>query len=261
MELLSFANDQQVTTFVEPFDGVRVDVVVTVRDQFRAIPAQWQSYCRGLGTVSWAEYLCQISDGRFPRRSVANKTFQRAQRLRPVLERWWTQSGVSSVHVAVVPGPDAAGDELWNRFCAAADLDPAPFELSGAKSNASLGYGSCEFLRRMNAHLTDFDLLTYRHVMRGLAPDVLGPLRDAESRPEPDVRRAEFASSLNKQIVDVSSSDRFVVHGDLSELPVVDRLDGYPKRPAKPPTAETKTAAESMWTPTRSERRPVYSAV
>jgi hypothetical protein len=84
--------------------------------------------------------------------------------------------------------------------------------------------------------------------MRSLAPDVLGPLRDAESRPEFDVRGAEFASSLNKQIVDVLSSGRFVVHGDLSELPVAERLDGYPKRPSKPPKAETKTAAESMWT-------------
>jgi hypothetical protein len=157
MELLSFANDQQVATFVEPFEGVRVDVVVTVRDEFRAIPAQWQSYCRGLGTVGWAGYLRQIADQRFPRRSLANKAFHRARGLRPVLERWWAQSGVSSVHVVIVPGPSAARDELWNRFCAAADLDPAPFDLTGAKSNASLGYGSCDFLRRMNGHLTDVD--------------------------------------------------------------------------------------------------------
>jgi hypothetical protein len=248
MELLSFANDQQVAKFVEPFDGVRVDVVATVRDEFQATPAQWQSYCRSLGTAGWARYLREISGKRFIRRSLANKTFHRARRLGPVLERWWAQSGVSSVHVVIVPGPDAARDELWKRFCAAADLDPAPFELTEAKSNTSLGYGSCDLLRRMNGHLTDVDYLRYRQVMRRLAPDVLGPLRDAESRPEFDVRGAEFARSLNKQMVDLLSSGRFVVHGDLSELPVADRLDGYPNRPARPPKAETRRAAESMWT-------------
>jgi hypothetical protein len=152
------------------------------------------------------------------------------------------------VHVVIVPGPDAPRDELWNRFCTAAGLDPTPFEVADARSNASLGYGSCNFLRRMNSHLTDVDRLAYRSVMRTLAPDVLGPLRDAESRPELDVRGAEFARSLNRQLVDVLSSDRFVVHGDLGELPVADRLDDYPEQPAQAPKAETKTAAESMWT-------------
>jgi hypothetical protein len=248
MEFLSFANDEQVATFVEPFDGVRVDVVATVRDEFRAIPAQWQSYCRSLGTAGWARYLRQIAGGQSTRGSMANRTFRRARSLGPILERWQAQPGVSSVHVVIVPRPGAPRDELWNRFCAAAGLDAAPFEIADAKSNTSLGYGSCNFLRRMNTHLTDVDRVAYRGTMRTLAPNVLGPLRDAESRPELDVRGAEFARSLNKQIVDVLSTDRFVVHGDLDELPVADSLDGYPQQPAQAPKTETKTAAESMWT-------------
>ena len=247
MEFLSFANDEQVATFVEPFDGLQVDIVATVRDEFRAIPAQWQSYCRSLGTAGWARYLRQIAGGRSTRQSMANKTFRRARSLGPILERWRAQPGVESVHVVIVPGPDAPRDELWKRFCSAAGLDPAPFELAGARSNASLGYGSCDFLRRMNSHLTDIARPAYRNAVRRVVPDVLGPLRDAESRPEFDVRGAEFARSLNRQMVDALSSGRFVVHGELGELPVADRLDGYPEQPVEAPKAETKAAAESMW--------------
>jgi hypothetical protein len=248
MEFLSFADDKQVATLVEPFAGVQLDVVATVRDEFRAIPAQWQSYCRSLGTSSWAKYLREISrTRRTARRSGANRSFRRARSLPTILERWRAQPGVSAVHAVVVPGADAPRDELWTRFCAAAGIDPAPFEIHVAKSNASIGYGSCDFLRKLNVHLTDVDRKAHRRVMRRLVPDVLGPLRDGESRPGFDARGAEFARSMNRQLVDTLSSGRFEVHGDLGEVPVPDRLDGYPDKPAMPPTSETQAAADAMW--------------
>jgi hypothetical protein len=248
MEFLSFANDEQVAEFVEPFAGVELDIVVTVRDEFRAIPAQWQSYCRSLGTSGWARYLRQIAGPKSARRSMAFRTFRRARGIPAILERWHAQPGVSSVHAVIVPRSSSAPDELWNRFCTAARIDAAPFRVADAKSNASLGYGSCDFLRRMNSHLDGVDRLVYRRVMRTVAPDVLGPLREDESRPGFDSRGAEFATSRNQQMIDTLGSGRFVVHGDLAELSAPERPEGYPDKPARAPRAETKAAAAAMWT-------------
>src|SRR5689334_2039656 len=60
MEFLSFAEDNQLGALLDPFSGLDVEVVLTVRDQSSAIPAQWQTFTRNFGTDPWDTYLRRI---------------------------------------------------------------------------------------------------------------------------------------------------------------------------------------------------------
>ena len=60
MEFLSFAAPRHVEAFLAPLEGLDVRVLLTVRDQLRVVPAQWQTYTRNLGTDDWSGYLRAI---------------------------------------------------------------------------------------------------------------------------------------------------------------------------------------------------------
>ena len=118
MEFLSFAREKQLRVLLDPFSGMDVEVVLTVRDQFRAIPAQWQTFTRNFGTDDWETYLRRIGvSGLRARGSQAAKTFHRAQDVVPILERWSSPESVRRVTVVTLPPPEAPREELWHRFC------------------------------------------------------------------------------------------------------------------------------------------------
>lgn len=245
MEFLSFAQDHHVRRFLKPLHGSQIEVIVTVRDQFRVIPAQWQTYTRNFGNESWSDYLRHIEPSRNPRtvRSRAHKTFHRAQDLGPVFERWSNAPGVSKFHVVTVPPSTAPRDELWTRFCAAAGIDGDGADLDGVNDNSSLGYGSCEFLRRVNPYLADVRPNAYRSRMRAMARAALVPLRAEESRPVLDRRGAEYARTLNEELREMMSDSRFDLYGDLAELPVPQDLSDFARKAAPAPENEVRRAA------------------
>ncbi|MEZ5096667.1 MAG: hypothetical protein R2731_11460 [Nocardioides sp.] len=164
MEFLSFAGDAAVAEFLEPLEGLDVRVVLTVRDQFRAIPAQWQTYTRNFGTDAWPAYLRAIQAPRLrgTRPSRAYSTFHRAQDVVPMLQRWGHAAGVSGLDVVTVPGPGAPRDELWRRFAAVAGVPQGVVDLERSRDNPSLGFASCDYLRRLNTHLADVAPRRYR---------------------------------------------------------------------------------------------------
>ncbi len=249
MEFLSFADDRQIRNLLKPLNGMRVEVVMTVRDQFQVAPAQWQTHCRNNGTSDWGGYLRQIEPSRTgrSRRNDAYRTFHRAQDVDETLRRWASYKRVKRVHVVTVPGRDAPQDELWNRFFDAVRVRPPVVDFGVAAPNTSLGYGSCDLLRRLNPHLDDVPGGMYRKGMRQLAREVLAPRRDQESRPALDRRGAEYARSLNQQLRESITENGFVLHGDLDDLPVPTSLDEYDPRPVPVPQAETMAAAEAAW--------------
>jgi hypothetical protein len=202
-------------------------VVLTVRDQFRAIPAQWQTFTRNLGADDWATYLRRIDHSTWSanRKSRASVTFQRAQDVVGVLERWSADPRVNSLTVITLPPPEAPRAELWQRFCTAAGIEAGDVVLEEAKENSSLGYASCDFLRRLNPLLEDVKPRLYRKAMRPLARNVLAPLRDTDGRPELDRRGAAFARSLNRKIHDAVRAGGYDVVGTLDDLPLPPRLD------------------------------------
>ncbi|ANH36575.1 hypothetical protein I601_0121 [Nocardioides dokdonensis FR1436] len=238
MEFLSFAGPRHVEAFLAPLEGLDVRVLVTVRDQFRVLPAQWQTYTRNLGTDDWSAYLRAI-EAPVPARkrpSRAHRTFHRAQDVATIVERW-SVPAVSGIDVITVPPSSAPRDELWRRFARATGLEPDVADLEGVADNESLGYASCDWLRRANPHLDDLAPRTYRRLVRPLARGVLAPLRDEQDRPRLDARAAHWARERNQVLRGLVADGRVGLVGDLADLPVPDDLSGHPEQ-APPPPAE-----------------------
>jgi hypothetical protein len=244
MEFLSFAQDSQLDPFLAPLADLRVEVVVTVRDQFRAIPAQWQTFTRNFGTDDWGTYLRRIDASGFgrSRRSRAAVTFRRAQDVVSILDRWSGDPRVATVTVVTLPPPETPRDELWRRFCQAARLPAEEAELDEVHENTSLGYASCDFLRRLNVHLDDVKPRFYRKAMRPIAREALAPLRESETRPELDRRGAELAADLNRRIHDAVNRGGHDLVGTLDDLPVPDRPDA-PQQVVPPRPDDVRRAA------------------
>jgi hypothetical protein len=226
MEFLGFAQDDQLAPFLDPFGTMAVDVVLTVRDQFRAIPAQWQTFTRNFGSDDWGTYLRRIDHSAWSadRKSRAAVTFWRAQDVVGVLDRWSAEPRVRSVTVVTLPPPEAPREELWHRFCTATGVHAPDVVLEEVRENTSLGYASCDFLRRLNPLLEDVRPRFYRAGMRPLAREVLTPLRETEGRPELDRRGAAFARGLNQKIRDAVREGGYDVVGTIDDLPLPDDL-------------------------------------
>ena len=249
MEFLSFAGEEQVPRLVEPFAGLDVRVVLTVRDQFRVLPAQWQTYTRNFGTDGWEDYLRHVQPSRMGsgRNTRAFKTFHRAQDIETILSRWSSVPGVSSVEVVTVPPSGAPREELWHRFCAAAGIPAPDVSLDEVRDNESLGYASCDYLRRANVHLQDVAPRRYRKGMRPLASRVLVPLRAEETRPQLDQKAATYARTRNAEIRDLLTRGGHRLHGSLEDLPVPRDLTGYSTPITTPPHEQVLRAARAVW--------------
>ena len=246
MEFLSFANDRKVRELLAPYSGLDVRVVVTVRDQFRAIPAQFQTFTRNFGTDAWPGYLQHIQAplGSPERETRAYTTFHRAQDSVPIIERWSRAKGVGGLEVVTVPPPGAPRELLWERFCAAGGLDPAGFELDGLHANESIGLASCDYLRRLNTHLADVRPAKYRSGIRPLVSGVLAPLRDDEPRPELGAVAAAYAGRRNHEIRAAVERLGVPVTGTLADLPI-DDPQSVPE-PNDPPDHQVVRAARAV---------------
>jgi hypothetical protein len=252
MEFLSFAGPRHVRAFLQPLEGLDVELIVTVRDQLRVVPAQWQTYTRNFGTDDWETYLRRIEPSRLSRQqSRAFKTFHRAQDVLPALDRWEATGQIGTTHVMTVPGPGAPREELWHRFRAATGIPDVPVDTEGVHDNASLGYGSCDYLRRLNTHLLDVPARRYRKGIVALARSVLVPRRPAEGRPELDLRAAKYARSLNDElrsgISDRLAGGDYRLWGRLEDLPVAADLSAFPRSAPVVPRDEVDGAARAAW--------------
>jgi hypothetical protein len=228
-EFLSFASEDRVRRIVESFGGAPVEVLLTVRDQRTAIPAQWQTYVRNRGTDPWDAYvrgLESLRGGRRGRRadrstadaSTAVRAFRRAQGVPGIIARWTAQPGVSSVAVVLMPAPGSPPDLLWQRFCDAACLPaPAPPATVG-RQNESLGYASCELMRLLNPWLADLGRLQYERCRRAPIQALL-PLRHEEGRPELDQQGSQLAGELNARILRAVDRHGVRLVGSRTELP------------------------------------------
>jgi hypothetical protein len=257
MEFLSFAQDRHVAAALEPFAGDRVEVVVSVRDQLGAIPAQWQTYCRNLGTEGWPDYLRSIEPtflGR-PRKTRAFRTFNRAQQIPSWVRRWEEAPGVASVHVVTVPPSGSAPQVLWDRFAAAAGLPAVDVDLSIVESNPSLGYGSCDFLRRANTHLSVVRSRPYRRGVRQLARGALVGRRSEESKPVLDRGGVKLGLAINREVSGFLSQRGYPVFGDLADIRLDADTSAVPDKAPEVEEAETRAAVDAArgWLAARLE--------
>jgi len=247
MEFLSFAGGNEVGRFLEPLAGYDVRVVLTLRDQFRAIPAQWQTRNLNQGRDDWATYLRSVRGPRLGRQQIrAWRTYRRTQHMAPVLERWRARPEVDEIAVVTVPPSGAPREELWRRFCDAAGIQLEAPDLSSVRSNPSLGYASCDYLRRLNEHLADVPPRSYRQAIRPLAQKVLVNLREEEGRPPLDRAAAAFAGKRNEVLREAITTYADRVVGSLDDLPLT-VVGTHPPRVDPPPHEQVVRAATRAW--------------
>ncbi|WP_299051161.1 hypothetical protein [uncultured Nocardioides sp.] len=244
MEFLSFAGPERIALLLEPFAGDRVSVVVGVRDQRAVLGAQWQTHCRNRGVLAWPDWLRAIRGDADPDAAGvadARRTWDRAQRVPRLLDRW-TDAGVDRVVAVTVPPSGTDPGVLWDRFARAARLPEVPVDVTLARTNPSLGHGSCELLRRVNPLLADRPAGRYRRAVRDLANTALVARRDAESRVVADevaVRRALEANARVRERL----GDGVELVGSPDDLPTPEEVGTPPAGRAASVCEEAEVAA------------------
>lgn len=164
MEFLGPRNLARARDVVESFAPATVEVVITVRDLARTIPAMWQETLQNRGTRTWEEYLAGVEG---EDRSVPGpgRAFWTRQDAPGITETWQLAAGRDHVTVLTVPPAGAPTTLLWERFAA---LVPVAGGVDLAvRSNPSLGLGSLLLMRELNLRIdAEDDPLTPRQYER-----------------------------------------------------------------------------------------------
>jgi hypothetical protein len=166
MELLAGCRPRKAAHVVERLDGTPVEIVLTVRDLNRNIPAMWQETLQNGKHWTWPQYLRGVrrarpdaaADERDQVRpglsAKAGRSFWRQQDVGRIVRTWSDVVGVDRLTVVTVPHPGASRSLLVQRFA-----DAVGFDLTGLREapsrNPSLGASSAQLLRRLNATLTE----------------------------------------------------------------------------------------------------------
>ncbi|KAA1427118.1 hypothetical protein [Nocardioides antri] len=219
-EFLSFLDRARARRVLDAFPGVHADVVLTVRDTARTMPAQWQTTCRNGTTLPWPRFArgigAWLDHGRDTRPA---RLFRRTQGVPQMLDVWTDLVGPQHVHVVTVPRSTDDPLLLWRRFAEVSGIDPALPVDPGVRSNPSLGHPSCELLRRINVAFGGKVPPGCTQVVRAVvAPDL-----EARAGIEPAVRLdahgRDVATAWNRMVRDAITAAGVAVHGDLDDLP------------------------------------------
>ena len=149
MEWLAAASPEHIRAMVEDLSPARVQVIFTVRDLARTVPAAWQEFMQNREEWSWEEFLeSVVSDERAP--GSPSRRFWSQQDLAELLGRWTSVVPATDVHVVTLPHPGAGQGVLWQRMCTVLGTGYEEVRLGGLGSNTSLGLESAELMRRLN---------------------------------------------------------------------------------------------------------------
>ncbi|CUR60947.1 conserved hypothetical protein [metagenome] len=214
MEYLAPIGAPRIATLRDAFPGTELDVVISVRDLGRSVPAMWQEAIKNRQTWPWPEYVESIRTG-----GKAGKRFWRQQHSSRIAARWASKVGAEHVHVLTIPPPGAAPEVLWDRFCQITGIGPDTWQ-EAPRSNESLGAASTLMMRLLNEQTHELTLPEYKKRVKALAKHQLGK-RKAQEDPigfqVPRWLRAE-SKRIQDQLVD---SGVHIV-GSVAELDPVD---------------------------------------
>jgi len=218
-EILATASREHVRRALDSFGAVGgVDVVVSVRDLVRQIPAEWQENVKHRRTIGYHVFLHEIQD---PESTGKLATwFWGVQDIPSILDRWGADLPPERVHVLTVPKPGAPRNLLWERFASVFGLVPEDFDTSTVdKANPSLGVAESALLLRINKLVNGvLPNEQYRELVRELLAH-----RTLSRRPEavrlrlPDDVRA-WAVGVAEEWIDELASRGYDVVGSLAEL-------------------------------------------
>ena len=162
-ETLCLAKPRHIERVLDDLRGAgleEVDVVVTVRDLARQLPAEWQEGVKHGRRGSYPDFLRTVLAEPSALDSAARKRHRRfwaAQDPVAVLDQWGAHLPVDRLHLVVNPAPGAPADELWRRFATALGLHAdlaGTVVIPAAQVNTSLGAVQLEVLRRVNQRFT-----------------------------------------------------------------------------------------------------------
>ena len=230
-EFLAAASAEQAARMVAELAPAEVHLVVTGREPLGLFTASWQESVKNRDTRPLSEYsLVEAPDSG----GIWN---WRTLDIGRVLQRWSPAVPAERVHVLPLPPPSAPRHEIWDRFATLVGIDPASVDVQQSFPNASMGVVEAETLRRVNAHLGDFNSAIDRgtYIRTFLADERLVPRQGDPFWPAPE--RVEEARGRGRDAVAYIAEQGFDVVGDLASLLVPDDL---PERR----TPETVTDAE-----------------
>lgn len=145
-EILAAAATSKIRRALHDLGDHEVHLIYTARDLGRVIPAAWQESLKQGGHARFRSFVRGFDR---PDRGPA-----RPFDLPAVLERWGELLPPERISVVVVPqSPAPEGDGLWERFCAAAGIDPADAPIDTEVANTSLRVAEAQVLRRLNRAL------------------------------------------------------------------------------------------------------------
>lgn len=164
MEFLGPRGAAKTKQIVEAFAPATVEVVITVRDLARTIPAMWQETLQNRGTRSWEDYLAGV-EGEDRSSPGPGRAFWTRQDAPGITETWQQAAGRDHVTVLTVPPAGAPTNLLWDRFAA---LVPVEGDVDlDVRANPSLGLASLLVLRELNVRIdAEDDPLTPRQYER-----------------------------------------------------------------------------------------------
>lgn len=214
MEYLGPISAERIRQVRDDLAGSPVDVVVTVRDLGRSVPAMWQETLKNRQSWGWSEYLAALQDG-----GDAGRRFWRQQAADRVVSRWAEVLGPEHVTVVTVPPPGAPGELLWERFCEVAGITGSQWD-EAPRANESLGVASALLMGRINEHVGDLSLPQYNKKIKALGKHVLVHRRRDEEPIGFAVPR--WLRKRSQAMVSAIEASGVRVVGDLGELEPLD---------------------------------------
>jgi len=161
MEFLGATPVADIKRVVESLRPANVEVVLTVRDLARTIPAMWQEEIQNGATWRWEEFLHAVEHGN-PEIKGPSRQFWRQQRTALIARRWAETVGRENFTLVTVPPPGAPPEVLLDRFCEVLGVETTDFA-PPRRRNPSIGVASALVVRALNERLGDGTLPRARY--------------------------------------------------------------------------------------------------
>ncbi len=223
MEFLSFADEERVGHVVASLAAADVQVILTVRDALRTLPAQWQTMCRTGRAIPWPRFAASVGAAVASDRYVgpAAHAFRRTQHVPRMLAAWRAWVPADRLHVVTVPPSESDPRLLWRRFASVVGVDPDLAVAPPVSRNPSLGYPSADLMRRINLRLGETNQFDYNQTLKSHLAPALEQRAALEARTPLDLATHRLASRWNHIVRDAVVRSGAQVVGDLDELPVL----------------------------------------
>ncbi len=216
-ELYGDASEEVVDRALADLAFADVEIVLTLRDLARQLPAAWQEDLKNRHYMSFEEFAAAAR----PDNDVGawyGDEFWRRQDVHRVLLRWTRNLPTDKVHLVTLPRRGAGQEELWRRFASVVRVDPALADPAHPeiRRNRSLGQREAQVLRRLNVLVEDrVEWPVYGEVMAHLGEHVLGQGGDPILLP---AEHRGWVAKAAQEMVDALRGSGHPVVGDLDEL-------------------------------------------